>query len=186
MASIYLAGPDVFLPDAVDMGRVKAALCAQYGFRGLYPLDADFRGDESTRLSRRIFDSNIGLIRACDAVIANLTPFRGPSADAGTIFEVGFALALGKPVFAYSNEIEPYLSRVGASHGPLTQQGGQLFARDGMSVEDFELFDNLMIDEAIRAQGWEIVARNVDASRRYVDLHAFEDCLQQAADRLLA
>jgi nucleoside 2-deoxyribosyltransferase len=181
MGSIYLAGPEVFLPDALDMGRRKTALCAKYGFRGLYPLDADFKGQNGERLSRRIFDSNVGMIRACDAVIANLTPFRGPSADAGTVFEVGFALALGKPVFAYSNEAKSYFARTRDSHGPFSRIEGQHFARDGMSVEDFDLLDNLMIDEGVRAQGFDIIARDVDASRRYTDLGAFEECLQLAA-----
>ena len=36
---IYLAGPDVFLPDALDIGRRKAAICARHGVSGLYPLD---------------------------------------------------------------------------------------------------------------------------------------------------
>ncbi len=36
---VYLAGPDVFLPDAVEIGRQKAAICARYGLIGLYPLD---------------------------------------------------------------------------------------------------------------------------------------------------
>ena len=36
---IYLAGPDVFLPDAVEIGRRKSAICARHGLSGLYPLD---------------------------------------------------------------------------------------------------------------------------------------------------
>ena len=36
---IYLAGPDVFLPDAVEIGRRKAAIRARHGLIGLYPLD---------------------------------------------------------------------------------------------------------------------------------------------------
>lgn len=181
MASVYLAGPDVFLGRAVDMGRAKVALCARQGLRGLYPLDADLAVQDDARLSKRIFDSNVALIRACDAVIANLTPFRGPSADAGTVFEVGFALALGKPVFAYSNHAGHYVARVRETHGPCTEVEGQIVARDGMSVENFGLFDNLMIDEAIRAQGWDIVAHEADADRRHTDLAGFEACLRQAA-----
>jgi nucleoside 2-deoxyribosyltransferase len=36
---IYLAGPDVFLPDAVEIGRRKVDICAAHGLTGLYPLD---------------------------------------------------------------------------------------------------------------------------------------------------
>jgi nucleoside 2-deoxyribosyltransferase len=33
----------------------------------------------------------------------NCSPFRGVSLDAGTAYEIGYACALGKPVFGYSN-----------------------------------------------------------------------------------
>jgi nucleoside 2-deoxyribosyltransferase len=36
---IYLAGPDVFLPDAVEIGRRKVEICGRHGLVGLYPLD---------------------------------------------------------------------------------------------------------------------------------------------------
>ena len=37
---IYLAGPEVFLPDPIEAGRIKCAIAAEYGFEGVYPLDA--------------------------------------------------------------------------------------------------------------------------------------------------
>ena len=37
-----------------------------------------------------------------DAIIANLTPFRGPSADAGTVYELGYMAGL-QPEFAKRN-----------------------------------------------------------------------------------
>ncbi|MBF3251460.1 hypothetical protein HKW75_19835, partial [Pseudomonas aeruginosa] len=39
MTAIYLAGPDVFRPDAEAHGETLKALCAEFGFVGLYPLD---------------------------------------------------------------------------------------------------------------------------------------------------
>ena len=39
MLKIYLAGPDVFRPDAFEQGERLKALCAEFGLRGLYPLD---------------------------------------------------------------------------------------------------------------------------------------------------
>lgn len=36
--AVYLAGPDVFEPNAAAIGREKVALCARYGFTGLLPL----------------------------------------------------------------------------------------------------------------------------------------------------
>ena len=44
-------------------------------------------------------------------MIANLTPFRGPSADVGTVYEVGFMRALGRPVFGYATTAEPFTRR---------------------------------------------------------------------------
>ncbi|MDF1764445.1 MAG: nucleoside 2-deoxyribosyltransferase, partial [Oleibacter sp.] len=35
MQRIYLAGPEVFLPDATLVGEQKKQLCRQYGFEGL-------------------------------------------------------------------------------------------------------------------------------------------------------
>jgi nucleoside 2-deoxyribosyltransferase len=146
------------------MGEEMKALCAQYDFLGVYPLEAELAtGGEP--LSRRIYESNIASIRSCDAIIANLSSFRGPSADAGTIFEIGFAIALGKPVFAYAAATGDYAARVARSLGPLRDEDGRLFASDGMSVEDFGLADNLMIVEAVR--GPETRA-------------AFKECLQRA------
>ena len=36
---IYLAGPDVFLPDALEVGKRKLEVCARHGLSGLFPLD---------------------------------------------------------------------------------------------------------------------------------------------------
>ena len=54
---IYLAGPDVFLPDAVEIGRRKVEICARHGLTGLYPLDnaVDLRPSDA---SLRIFSGN--------------------------------------------------------------------------------------------------------------------------------
>ena len=44
------------------------------------------------------------VMQGCDAMIVNLTPFRGPSADVGSAYEMGFMRALGRPIFAYTND----------------------------------------------------------------------------------
>ncbi|XUJ32951.1 nucleoside 2-deoxyribosyltransferase [Bradyrhizobium japonicum] len=69
---IYLAGPDVFLPDAVEIGRQKAAICGRYGLTGLYPLDnaIDLTSPDA---SRQIFCGNEAMMDDADAIIANLT-----------------------------------------------------------------------------------------------------------------
>ena len=53
---------------------------------------------------------------AADAIIANLTPFRGPSADAGTVYELGYMAGRGKLCLAYSNDPAVYAERVKRIH----------------------------------------------------------------------
>ena len=38
---VYLAGPEVFLPDGAAVGDAKRALCAAAGLVGVFPLDAE-------------------------------------------------------------------------------------------------------------------------------------------------
>src|SRR6266436_6702193 len=112
---IYLAGPDVFLPDAIEIGRRKAAICARHGVRGLYPLDnaVDLSAADA---SLAIFEGNEAMMDAADAIIANLTPFRGPGADPGTVYELGYMAGRGKLLFAYSNDPAIYVERVARTH----------------------------------------------------------------------
>ncbi|RYF40443.1 MAG: nucleoside 2-deoxyribosyltransferase, partial [Comamonadaceae bacterium] len=84
---IYLAGPDVFLPDSsVRFAELKAA-CARHEVEGIEPSDgdipADFAGDDDAR-AHRIYEGNILRIRQADAVLANLCDFRGLEPDPGT------------------------------------------------------------------------------------------------------
>jgi len=132
-------------------------------------------------VSARIYDANLAALRNCDAVIANLTPFRGVSADVGTVFELAYAIARGTPVFAYTNVASDLADRVALAFGRAVSGGAsaRILADDGMEIENFGLTDNLMIVEAIRAQGWDIVAHAVPADRAMTDLEAFEACLVQ-------
>ena len=87
----YLAGTDVFLREAKALAAAKRGLCERYGLTGVSPADTiiDLSGLTKNEAALRIALTNEGLIRDCDIVIANVTPFRGPSADAGT--EIGRA-----------------------------------------------------------------------------------------------
>ncbi|RZI92580.1 MAG: nucleoside 2-deoxyribosyltransferase [Variovorax sp.] len=115
---IYLAGPDVFFRDSAAIFSTLKAHCERLGLVGIEPSDggiaAGFEGPDEL-LAQRIFDGNIRLIREADGVIANLQPFRGHEPDSGTVFEVGFAVALGKPVVAYGVDARSYAERVGAA-----------------------------------------------------------------------
>jgi nucleoside 2-deoxyribosyltransferase len=139
---IYLAGFDVFRPDAVAHGETLKVLCRAFGFDGLYPLDAAVPSitDPGDR-ARWVYEANIGAIRQADIVLANANDFRGTGEpDSGTAFEIGFAVATGKPVWAYTTDRRALRERVPSS---VTQSG--LLCEKGFLVEDFGLPMNLMI-----------------------------------------
>ena len=94
---VYLAGPEVFLPEAWQVAERKKAICHQHGFNGVVALDTtlDLTGVVAREAGYRISQANETLIRSCELLVANLTPFRGPSADVGTAYELGFMRGLG-------------------------------------------------------------------------------------------
>jgi len=184
---VYLAGPDVFLPDPLARAAVLKAVCARHGLVGVSPLDALADGDppawatlaEPFRIARR----NEAHIEGCVALVANLTPFRGPSADVGTVFELGYMRALGRPVFGWTNSGAAFAARSRAFCGLVAQPtAGGWRDGEGLLVEDFAPFaDNLMIDGAIAASGGALVARDVPREAAWRDLVAFEDCIAEVA-----
>ena len=141
---VYLAGFDVFRADAVEHGNALKALCREYGFRGEYPLDGNVPSSLSpNEKAAWIFRANIELIRTADMIMANLNDFRGPGEpDSGTAFEVGFAAALGKPIWAYRGSAVTLVEHVPSR---LDAAVGLPFCMSGYVVEDFGLTVNLML-----------------------------------------
>src|SRR3982075_2711503 len=112
-ATAYLAGPDVFLPNAVAHAAKKVEICQRHGLRGLPPLNQDVEtAVKAPEIWQTIYEKDIAMMEQCDIIIANLTPFAGASADAGTLIEVGWFLGRGKPIFGYSNTSENFESRM--------------------------------------------------------------------------
>jgi nucleoside 2-deoxyribosyltransferase len=179
----YLAGPEVFLPNRTEVFAAKAALCERFGIAPAPPMDSGKLQVEA-RLSRRIYLRNIQLMDGADLIIANLSPFRGPSADVGTVFELGYGFAKGLPVFGYSNDPRPFAERVLADVGPASQASdGYAYGRDGYAIEEFGLADNLMIDETLDRFGGVFRAEGGPALG-LGDLTQFERCLQFAATHM--
>lgn len=160
------------------MGQEKCRLAAEAGFEGVFPLDAslDLAGLDKGEQARRIALANEGLIRSCDALIANLTPFRGASMDSGTAFEVGFMRALGRPVAGYTNIGAEYAARARLVRGKGPFPGDA----DGpdVDVEDFGLSENLMIEIAIRESGFTVIMQDVAPGQGMRDLAGFVACLE--------
>jgi nucleoside 2-deoxyribosyltransferase len=184
MTKVYLAGPDVFLPDPIEIGRRKVELCTRHGLTGLYPLDnaVDIAAKDA---SLRIFRGNETMMNAADAIIANLTPFRGPGADAGTVYELGYMAGRGKLCLGYSNDPQTYADRV-REFTAVTSRDGRPVDALGLTVEDFGLSDNLMMIHALDLHGCTLVTPRQRPADIWHDLTAFETCVRMAAERLAA
>ena len=148
MHKIYLAGPDVFEKDAIAQGAALKKLCNDFGFEGLFPLDNVIKEDNPAKMAEAIRVGNIELIRQADLVMANLTPFRGFEPDSGTVYEVGFAEALGKPVFGYTSDLSALKDRL-IVHQKLNKD--TMLCLDGKLIEDFGLSHNLMFSHTLVA-----------------------------------
>ena len=150
ITSIYLAGPDASFPDDAALAAEKRALCETAGFVPVLSGDGFLVETEpSEAMAREIYADRVSRMRLTDAGIVNLTPFRGPSCDAGAAFEAGFLAALGKPVFAYMNvatevEADPR-ERIEALIGAHLGEDGVWRDGDDCEIEDFGLPENLML-----------------------------------------
>lgn len=152
---IYCAGGDVFLPvserEAV-FGTMRA-LAQQLSddgtqFQLLIPIDneiellpdTDAASKHRNALCIRL--ANEAMIARCDALIANLSPFRGNEPDCGTAYECGFARALGKPVLNYTDNCSEQTARYrDFDFGAEANDGRYAYTE----VEDFALPFNLMM-----------------------------------------
>lgn len=139
---VYLGGPAVFRPNAKEIGEQLKQLCARYRLQGLWPADND--PPDSLKLpadiARHIFNQNLMMIGRCAAVIADISPFRGPHMDCGTAFEIGAAVSIGRPVFAYTNDLGDLACRM-----TRVADGDVFRDSQGDLIEHFGLPENLMI-----------------------------------------
>ena len=95
--------------------------------------------------------------------------------------------ALGKAVFAYTNDARDHFTRT-------TEFFDGRFTRDpsgaprgpaGMSIEDFDMIDNLMMHGGVESRGGAVVVGNAPQERLLADLKAFERVLKVAAAAIL-
>jgi nucleoside 2-deoxyribosyltransferase len=169
---VYLAGPEVFLPNAEEIASAKKRVCRAHGFEGRFPTDEPQSSSEPPgEDGLAIFGQCIDNLEESQLIIANMTPFRGPSMDVGTAVEIGFMYAKRRPVFGYTNVTEDYAARV---------------TPDGMRVEAFGFADNLMCEGPLLRSGAGVVRTRVDPSERFTDLRGFEACVGQAAQLLMS
>jgi nucleoside 2-deoxyribosyltransferase len=186
---IYTAGPEVFLANAREIMDAKTALCKKYGFTAICPGDLDIPpADTMKAFGLAISKVDEEMMDSADAIIANLTPFRGIAADVGTCFELGYMCAQGKLVAAYTNVVEDHYKRtVGYYDGQISEDAqGYKRGPDGLSLEDFDMIDNLMLHGGVERRGGHVAVHQAAADALYTDLTGFEECLKALAVQVKA
>ena len=161
---LYLAGPEVFLPDSLTHAEQQRALCEQYGFTPLHPVDNEpgdgaqsvealrrlyaatrlYRTDtlpalmalpsEGMRCAMKIYLGNVKYVRECDIVVANCNAFRGALVDDGTAYELGLGHGLGKPAYGYIAAAVPEVQNVLERYPCTIQADGVPIDQDGYLV----------------------------------------------------
>jgi len=182
---LYIAGPEVFFPNGEEQMALKGRMALEHGFfpSTMAENALDPTGVTPFQFGCQISAANEAMMRDADLVIANLTPFRGISADIGTAFEVGFMCALRKPAFGYTNTTRGYFERLSDDYyggETVTGSSGIIRGPDGLMLEDHGMVDNLMLDGGIEALGCVLVQREVATDARLADLAGYEECLRLA------
>ena len=82
-------------------------------------------------------------------LVVDPSPFSGWAylrrvSDSGTVFEIGFATALGRPVWGF-NAAGLYQEKVATHYGLSTDRGFPMACKDGYAVESFSEPLNLML-----------------------------------------
>ena len=91
-----------------------------------------------------IYRANVDLIDGAQAIIADISPFRGPNMDPGTAWEIGYGIAKGLSVYAWSADLTSLAERTRRLPGAVAKDDG-FVDRDGWTIENFGLIENLMI-----------------------------------------
>ncbi|HZY50059.1 MAG TPA: nucleoside 2-deoxyribosyltransferase [Devosia sp.] len=184
---VYLAGPEVFLPNAREQLDRKIALTKAAGLIPVSPGDFVIPPQPTRRqFGHAISEIDEKMMDSADAIIANLTPYHGVSADVGTCYELGYMCAQGKLAYAYTNVAADMKTRTVAHYDGevFTDANGRLRGRrTGLSVEDVDMIDNLMMQGGIERRGGQVVIHDAPPDQLYTDTTAFEGCLKLLAER---
>jgi len=173
---IYLAGPEVFLPNAIEVLNSMKKICEKYNFVGMSPMDADLsiaKGKEllPMEIADLIFINNTRFIEECEYVVANCSSFRGPLVDDGTSWEIGYAFGLRKVIFGYLPEKLTLVDNVINRIETKIHSSGHPIDSDGYLVnENFGNSINLMLEFSILSSGGSLVVGDFEKCMKNVFL----------------
>ena len=177
---VYMAGPDIFRVEWPETAMRIVGTCEAWGFEPLLPIPAERSLDHpgvsgitvpgTAPDARRVFEACLEMVRSCDAVVADITPFRGDEPDSGTVFEIATAYSLRKPVIAYTRDTQ--LTHERHAHNGSSTKNGAMLCRSGLLVERFGLPCNVMVAQACLEIVFGDVVDALSALKRWVTLAA--------------
>jgi len=100
------------------------------------------------KIRKIIFEANVELMKKADILCVNLNAFRHGEPDPGTVFEIGYGVALGKEVYIYVDSTETMLEKTRNNDEKCVYKDGVWLDGNGLLIEDFEGLFNLMITES--------------------------------------
>ncbi len=162
MKKVYLAGPEVFLPNSIEIFFEYKKICKEFGLEAFSPFDGVVTKETGLERAEKIFNENYKLIDKVDILIANCNRFRGALVDDGTSFEIGYAFAKNKKIFGYINEIKTLPQIVEESIPTKKHSSGYRIDNQGFLLnEDFGNSINLMLEFAIKESGGKLIKGNL-------------------------
>lgn len=141
---VYLADLVRYSKDAAVRYEKMKEIAAGYGLELLTPLDqlektAKEENGNAYTMAARLTENYAGLVKSCDAVLADLNDYRGYECANDVGFECGMAFEWGKKLYGFMDDTRPAIEKI--PH--LGEQNG---FRDmtGSNVENFNYPINLM------------------------------------------
>ena len=167
---LYLAGPEIFLPNAKECAEKQLTLCEKYGFIGLHPIDNNIGlAGSAFGIAKDIYRGDVGQVRECDIVVANCNMFRGALIDDGTAYELGYGNALEKPSYGYINKRIGYVNRVTQNYPWHEIENSVRADKDGyLLLDDFGSEINLMMQCGMVANGGRLIIGDFESCLRAI------------------
>ncbi|KPV61667.1 MAG: Nucleoside 2-deoxyribosyltransferase [Candidatus Bathyarchaeota archaeon BA2] len=97
---VFLAAP-LFSEAERDFNSKVAKRLRDKGFEVWLAQDFPFIHEGTSKEKKKIYEEDISALKACDVVVAVLD---GVTVDSGVAFEMGYAIAIGKPVMGLKTD----------------------------------------------------------------------------------
>lgn len=150
MPRVYLADLVRYEENADEIYQVCRELCASYGLEAVTPLDgiSAFLKTENVNPYTRaaVLAKNYRrLVAGCDAVLADLSNYRGYECANDVGFECGMGFSMGKKLFGYMEDTRPCIEKI-----PHLGETAGFRDMTGSNVENFNYPINLMFGSSMK------------------------------------